>query len=192
MIKQQRFKLNLQLFAEGGTGESVEGGEPTGTDTKPEKMISKAKFDKLASENAELKRKLRGTQSEEQRHADVMKEKDDEIATLRKQVNFSNIKEGLSVGGLSGEGINSIVDAFINQDEEAFTKGMNDYFKKINDDHNRVIESIKLDTTPRPGEGTNGGEEKVITKDDFNKMTYLQQIEFKQKNPELAARYLKK
>lgn len=175
-------KLNLQLFAEpGGEG---------GGDVQPvEAMISKKEYDKVASELAKMKKERL---SDDEKIKLEMEEKDTKIAELEKTVTKSTLKSGLATSGLDGKAIDLITNAIIDGDVNDVVKSLNKVLKELNDKHSQEIEAIKLDSTPRPGEGSNGElENSNITRENFIKMSYIEKLELKKKNPELYNQLIK-
>ena len=182
--KKTSYRLNLQLFADPGEGN---------TDPLPEPTVPKAQFDALATEIAKLKKEARERLTDDEKRAAEAKEKDDLIISLQKQVKMSSIKGGLATAGLDEKSIDAITTAYVEGNDADFIKNIGSVIKAIKDAHAKEIENIKLDLTPRPGEGTNGGvEDKTVTREEFNKMSYAEQYEFKQKNPELYKQIMKK
>lgn len=176
--------LNLQLFSEPG-----EGGNPNDPGGTNEPTVPKKDFDKLAKELASYKRK---NMSDVEKLNDDIKERDKQIADLQKSITKSNFKSGLSITGIEESYIESISAAFIEGDSGKLVKSISEVIVELNDNHKKEIESLKLSLTPRPGEGSNGGsEDNQITKEQFNKMTYNEMLELKEKNPELFNKLIK-
>lgn len=176
------YKLtNLQLFAEPrGDGEDPQTTEP---------MISKKEYDKVASELSKLKKERL---SDDEKVKLEMEEKDSRIAELEKTVTKSTLKSGLAISGLDEKSIDLITSAIIDGDVNNVVKSLNKVLKELNDKHNQEIEAIKLDLTPRPGEGSNGGaSDDSITKEDFDKMSYTEKLALKEKNLELYNQFMK-
>ncbi|MFR7590221.1 MAG: hypothetical protein ACLUVC_02160 [Longibaculum sp.] len=183
--------LDIQLFAEGGDG--GEGGSGGDNITSPaEQLVPKKEFDKLASELASIKREQREKLTLEQQKELEIQEKDTKIAELEKKITKSTLESGLSASGLDQKYVKSLTDAILDGDTDSIIKNLNKALEEIKTKHNQELEAVKLDSTPRPANGTNGGEgEKEITKEDFNKMNYLEKLELKEKQPELYKKFMK-
>lgn len=182
------FKLsNLQLFSEGGDGDG--GGD---VKTPAEQSVPKKEFDKLASELASIKREQKEKLTLEQQKELEIQERDTKIAELEKKITKSTLESGLSTSGLDPKYVKSLTDAILDGDTDSIIKNLNKALEEINSKHNQELESVKLDSTPRPANGTNGSEgEKEITKEDFDKMSYLEKIELKEKQPELCKKFMR-
>lgn len=177
------FLLNLQQFADPGEG---------GSEPDPEPTISKKEYDKLASELARMKKENKAKMSLDEQKEQELKDKDARILELEKTVKLSNVKAGLSVAGLDDKQIDDISQAYIKSDDDAFIKALNTTLKTITTSHEKEMEDIKLQLTPRPGEGSNGGtDNSEITKEEFDKMSYQEMYDLKSKNPELFNKLIK-
>ena len=179
------FKLsNLQLFSDGGEGG---GAEPTPT----EPSVPKKEFDKLASELARIKREQKEKMTLDQQKELELKERDTRIAELEKEITKSTLKSGLSTSGLDSKHVESITNAILEGDTGNIIKSLNKALEEIDSKHKQELESVKLDLTPRPANGINGdGGEKEITKEDFDKMSYLKKLELKENKPELYKKFM--
>lgn len=105
--------------------------------------------------------------------------------------NKTQAEKILNKSGMSDEDIEEIIDGIVSEDLEE-TKNMANKIatvmsKQIETTEQRVKEEL-IKETKKPN-GGNAGEKKV-TQEDFDKMTFDQQIEFKEKNPELYKKFM--
>lgn len=98
----------------------------------------------------------------------------------------------LSKSGMTDEDIEDIIDGIVSEDLEETkkmaTKIANVMTKQIEVTEKKVKDKL-LEDTPKPSDGNTGGTKKV-TQEEFDKMTFSQQIEFKEKNPELYKKFI--
>ncbi|WP_072684040.1 hypothetical protein [Holdemania sp. Marseille-P2844] len=184
-----KIKLNIQQFA-----------ETTDTDPKPETKtdpesegdpeppaeptVSKAAFDKVAKELAEIKKKYRANLDETARQRDEREEA--EKATRALKLENALLKNGFSV-----DEIESLRDSVADVDVEGIVSGFGAVIAarlKAKDDE---IAALKLESVKRPptpaGEG--GLEVDKITAKDFAKMNYQQRLELKEKHPDVYKKF---
>ena len=106
--------------------------------------------------------------------------------------NRTQAEKILTKSGMSDEDIEEIIDGIVSEDLEE-TKNMANKIatvmsKQIETTEQRVKEEL-IKETKKPNDG-NGNSNKKITQEDFDKMTFDQQIEFKEKNPELYKQFI--
>lgn len=105
--------------------------------------------------------------------------------------NKSQAEKILTKSGMSDEDIEEIIDGIVSEDLEE-TKNMANKIatvmsKQIETTEKRVKDEL-ISETKKPNSGNAG--EKKITQEDFDKMTFDQMIEFKEKNPELYKQFI--
>lgn len=184
-----RFPLDIQFYAEESDGES---GNPDVDSTGEEEVVSKKIYDKMSAELSKLKKEMRQNMSQEEQRRIEMEEKDSKIADLQKQLTLSSMITGLNSTGFDETTVKAISEAYVGSNPDGFVKAISKAVKELNDNHKREIENLKLESTPRPAGGTGDGNDKPITQEDFNNMNYMEQIEFKNKNPEIYKKFIKK
>lgn len=183
-----KFPLHIQYFAEEDDGEEVR----VDDDSTSEEFVSKKVYDKMSAELSKLKKEMRQNMSQEEQRKIEMEEKDSKIAELQKQLTLSSMVTGLTSTGFDEATVKAISEAYVESDSDGFVKAIGKAVKELNDTHKREIENLKLDITPRPAGGTGDGNDKPITQEDFNNMNYMEQLEFKKKNPEIYKKFIKK
>jgi hypothetical protein len=114
----------------------------------------------------------------------------EEARTYIKQLEKSNCKKSvekvLTEGGLTESDYKEIIDSLVLEDEEQSTKLAQNLVKTFNARIDAEVKAKMAEQLAKAGakkpEGAEGGE---ITKEQFNKMTYSQQIKLAETNPEL-------
>ena len=128
-------KLNLQLFAEPGDG--GEGGDdPT---TAPE-TVSKAMYDKLATQYAEAKKQLKAKQTDDEKELEEQRLKDEELEELRAEKKKSTIINGLLKQGIADEDSTKIAIAVLSGDVDEITKAITNMHKNSTTDLQKQID----------------------------------------------------
>lgn len=170
-------KLNLQLFAEPDDGEgSVNNPTPT------EETVSKAMYDKLATQYAEAKKQLKTKQTDDERVLEEQRLKDEELEELRAEKKKSTIINGLLKQGITDEDSTKIATAVLSGDVDKITKAITNMHKNSTTDLQKQIDELKVTGIETPGGST---QTKDITVDDYLKMTIDERIELKNSNQEL-------
>lgn len=190
---------------EGGTpvegGNPTEGGAPTQGEPKPnpnpqptteveEKTISKAEYDKLASELAKFKReakaKEREKMSEKERERAEFEDAKKELEALRKENSKSKAISKLSKTKASDELVEGLAEALVSNDMETVVDSIVKLVESVTSESNKELETVKLGATPRPQQGDNTTT-KVPSVEDYKKMTIDERIQLKISNPQLYA-----
>ena len=141
----------------------------------------KAALSKSNSENAEWKKKHREAMSEEERRAqetaDLIKQLQEENATLTRDSNISKHKARFLAMGYEESLANDAAVAMTDGDmEKVFS-----YQQKHQEALEKKIRADALKGTPKPVPDKRDG---VVTIDDLRKMSVQERLEFSQKNPE--------
>lgn len=150
-------------------------------DQTPEVERLKAALTKSNSENAEWKKKHREALSEEERKAqetaDLIKQLQEENATLTRDSNISKHKaKFLGMGyeeSLASDAATAMVDGDM---EKVFS-----YQQKHQEALEKKIRADALKGTPKPVPDKRDG---AVTLDDLRKMSTQERLEFSQKNPD--------
>ena len=150
-------------------------------DQTPEVERLKAALSKSNSENAEWKKKHREALSEEERKAqetaDLIKQLQEENATLTRDSNVSKHKaKFLSMGyddALATDAATAMVDG---DTEKLFS-----YQQKHQEALEKKIRADALKGTPKPVPDHRNG---AVTLEDLRKMSTQERLEFAQKNPD--------
>ncbi|MDG4966265.1 DUF4355 domain-containing protein [Lactococcus lactis] len=121
--------------------------------------------------------------SDEEKAADLQKEKDDEIAALKAQIKLSNITseadEVLKESGiaLKAEELALLIDV----DEEKTYSNVKTFLGLL--ENQRVQWEKERNTGVTPKRVTSS--ERVVTKEDYDKMTFAEKAQLQSKNPAL-------
>lgn len=158
-------------------------------DDQTEKTVSKTQFDKVSSELAYLKKQIREKNTAEENARIEQEEKDLRIKDLELQVKKSSFVSGLSKGGYSEQEVTKISELLTNGDEEGLIKALTNARKDAIKELEQEVERLKLEATERPAHGSNDDGQEV-TKEEFEKMTYIKKVEFKNKYPDLYKKYI--
>lgn len=106
--------------------------------------------------------------------------------------NKTQAEKILNKSGMSDEDIEEIIDGIVSEDLDETKKMANKIAlvmsKQIETTEKRVKDEL-INETQKPSSGNVTGNKKV-TQEDFDKMTFDQQIEFKEKNPELYRQFI--
>lgn len=145
--------------------------------------VKKDAFDKTSSELAELKRKEKERLSEDER---LKAEREEEFNAMREKLEALENEKKLSelkaeyIGlGYDNELAESTAKAYLKGDMKAVFKNQKTYQEQL-------VNSAKqssLQGTPRPNAQNDG--EKVITKEQFNKMSLKERVDLYNENKEL-------
>jgi hypothetical protein len=170
-------KLNLQLFAEPGDG-GAGGDDPT---TTPE-TVSKAMYDKLATQYAEAKKQLKAKQTDDEKALEEQRSKDEELEELRAEKKRSTIINGLLKQGIQDEDTTKIAEAILSGDVDKITSTIANMYKNSTTDLQKQIDELKVTGIDTPS-GSTQAKEKTV--EDYSKMTLDERIELKNSNPDL-------
>ena len=140
--KGMLFDLDIQLFADpnpsGDGGNNGDGGNPN-PDNNPKQKYSdedylklKANFDKTSSEIAELKKQLKGKQTDEEKKAEEEATRQKEVDDLKKEVATYKIKNSLQESFEKDE-VEKLTKAIIDGDVDSLVKNLVDMRKAYKD-----------------------------------------------------------
>lgn len=162
------------------------------------KLIDKADFDKKASELAEANRQIKELKetnqelensnlTDQQRLENERLAREQELATLKVELARTSARGVLLEAGLSEAEAEPFLSLINTQDKEEainVAKGLTGVLKSKQTALEKDIEARLLKDTPKPNE-TGGQGDPVMTKDEFSKLSFTEQVEFKQQNPQL-------
>lgn len=146
--------------------------------------VSKATFDKTASELAQTKKDLKARMTEEEikakeAEAELLKYKT-EAEALRKEKNIASNKAQLISIGYDEALAEATAEAMENGDIATVIKNQ----ASVLENAKKIAKGEAMaSTTPPVGKANEGG--KTISKDEFNKMSYAEMAELYQTNPDL-------
>lgn len=162
------------------------------------KLIDKADFDRKASELAEANRQIKELKetnqelenanlTDQQRLENERLAREQELATLKVELARTSARGVLLEAGLSEAEAEPFLSLINTQDKEEainVAKGLTGVLKSKQTALEKDIEARLLKDTPKPNE-TGGQGDPVMTKDEFSKLSFTEQVEFKQQNPQL-------
>lgn len=146
--------------------------------------VSKATFDKTASELAQTKKDLKARMSEEEikakeAEAELLKYKT-EAETLRKEKNIASNKAQLISIGYDEALAQATAEAMENGDIATVIKNQ----ASVLENAKKIAKGEAMaSTTPPAGKATDGA--KTMSKDEFNNLSYAEMAEIYQTNPDL-------
>jgi len=210
MEQTELLPLNLQLFAEEAADETSEAGSETETNeeeqqeqsTDNDKIVEKLqkRIGKEQAEKNETKTQLEQAlarieelekggkksikeKSDEEKAADLQKEKDDEIAALKAQIKLSNITseadEVLKESGiaLKSEELALLVDV----DEEKTYSNVKTFLNLLDNQRSQWEKARNTGVTPRKVPTGTGNK---VTKESFDRMTASERAELFKNDPQ--------
>lgn len=143
--------------------------------------VTKATFDKTASELSEAKKKLTENLSEaEKKELEKQQEFEDlknKIAELEAEKKKSELVSKYIANGYSSELAEETATAFIDGDTDTVFANQAKFLKL----HDEAYKAELMKNTPTP---PNGGGNKTITKEDLRKMSASERYAFSQENPD--------
>lgn len=146
------------------------------------KFVSKELYDKAASDTANYKKQLRANMSEAEQKAAADAEELAKIIAERDQLKqekaIAENAKGLVAIGYDESLANEVATALFNGDATAVIKAQ----AKFVDAQKKAVLAEAVKETPVPPVDNDGG--KVMTKENFKKMSPIERYEFSQKNPE--------
>lgn len=160
-------------------------------DTAKEKVVKKDVFDKTASELAAKNKLLKDKMTEDEQRAERDKEVAEQLKASAEAVKRLTLEKTLSKSGFDDKQIANFADAFIKGDTEELGKVMTtlitDLTKKVKDE--TTAELLKTHThTPPAGSGDSSG---AITKEQFDKMGYIERVKLQSDKPDLYKEFTK-
>lgn len=174
------FPLNIQLFADPAESDPIQDpAEPA------EKVVSKAVFDKTASELADYKRKYNATLDETEKARIEKEEKEAELAELKKENSKMKLLTSLAVIGLDEKLTSKIADSAIEGDYESLASAIKKATEAKTSALQAKIDELELEATQRPAQNSATGE--TEPKIDYAKMSVSELQALYEKSPELFA-----
>ena len=160
-------------------------------DTAKEKVVKKDVFDKTASELAAKNKLLKDKMTEDEQRAERDKEVAEQLKANAETVKRLTLEKTLSKSGYDDKQIANFADAFVKGDAEELGKVMTtlitDLTKKVKDE--TTAELLKTHTrTPPAGNGDSSG---AMTKEQFDKMGYIERVKLQSDKPDLYKEFTK-
>lgn len=147
-------------------------------------------YDKVSSENADWKNKYNSTLSDVEKERIANEEREAHYKEIERKYNLNELSMGLSETISDKEVVNNIASKMLDGDNKGAIDALNKYIKANNDNLSKQIKEqlLKDNPTPPPTNTTNNG---GVSKKDFEKMSYSERVELKNKNPELYEKLTK-
>lgn len=171
--------LNRKVTAE--VDRRVETGIQKGLETQrikwEEEYSERAKLtaEEIAKKDLEEKAKQVQTQSSE----------------LSKRANKLDAKEMLSDANIPKSHYDGFINMLVTDDAEQTKVNVQNFINMFNATKNTIETEVKTQYTnvPKPKQGM--GNDGVVTKESFNKMSYKEKVEFKETHPDLYKEFIK-
>lgn len=161
-----------------------------------EKNVLETNNSDLKKQNDELRIKNM-TEEELQKEEKEQFERDKkEVARQLSEIAVEKIlaQNNISIDTYGEEDYQKIVNDLIADNVENSSNKANNFIKIFNK-QKEIVEkettSNLLNQTPKPKGGNNDGEDGTVSKEDFDKMTYSEMMNFMKEQPELYAEYTK-
>lgn len=167
-----------------------------GATTTPE-VDYKALYEKLQKDNAnldkynkDLKAKYQSKLSDEEKLKASQEERENYYKQLERENKSIKLKSELSKINSNDDWVNSVSDAFLNDDIYGGIQKFNEYFNGEKTNYEKKIQeqSLLKNPTPPPAEGQGAGS---VSQKDFDKMGYKDRVALKEKDPDLYEKLTK-
>lgn len=182
-----KYRLENQLFGDGdGNGDGSGNVDPNQT----EPTVSKALYDKAASELAALKKQNRELMNAEQRAKADQEEKDQKLQELMDFKNKSIIKNNLLTTGMEEKYVNEISDVLVTGDMDKIAEVISKSIKETLKAKDKEIQKLQLENTKRPSSaGNNNNDNGEITIDSLKGKTLDEIQKIVNEHPELKTNF---
>ena len=157
----------------------------------------KALYEKLQRDNAnldkynkDLKAKYQSKLSDEEKLKASQEERENYYKQLERENKSIKLKSELSKINSNVDWVNSVSDAFLNDDIYGGIQKFNEYFSGERTNYEKKIQeqSLLKNPTPPPAEGQGAGS---VSQKDFDKMGYKDRVALKEKDPDLYEKLTK-
>ena len=148
---------------------------------KAELAKANNKNDALAKENAEQKKTIRAKQSAEEAAAEAEKERQEAI-----EKELADLRRERAVANTSKKVFTFVQDEQISTDVAEYLFGAEDVdsaLDAISKAWNAREKKLRLEYGKIPSPGIGSGNGPTITREELDKMSYVQRVEFANKNP---------
>lgn len=140
--------------------------------------------DKLSSENADWKRKYNSTLSDVEKERIANEEREAHYREIERQYNLGKISGGLSKSISDEKVVNDIANKLLDNDNFGAVEELNKYFAQQKEVITKQVKEQLLRDNPTPP-ATNANAEGDVTKQQFDRMSYAERKQLRDKDPEL-------
>lgn len=116
------------------------------------RFVSKETYDKAAAEAAAWKRKVRESQTEDEKKAEADRERDEELKSLKRRVAISDNAKSLLKSGYDADNAEKAAAALYDGDNEAFFSIQ----QSVMESARKSAVADKMNKTPAPNRGEQG------------------------------------
>lgn len=150
----------------------------------------KLQNDKSSSEAAEYKKQLRSKLTAEEQAAEAKAEAErlaeEEKENMRKELNHMKAVNAYT-SRVSEKSIEKLIEAVSDNDHAAVASIFD---SEVREAVNKAVAEKQAEwMKSRPPVNAGTGEQSTVTKSQFEKMSYRERVDFKEKNPELYKKY---
>lgn len=109
---------------------------------------------------------------------------------IQKRANLLDAKSMLSDASIPKSHYDKFIGLLVSDNEESTKANVQNFIDAFNQTKSEIENTVKSQFShiPQPNQGKGGD---VVTKQDFDKMTYMDKIKFKQTNPDLYKQFTK-
>lgn len=154
--------------------------------TAQEKLVKDLKK-QIADAAKEAQAKADADKSVEQKLADQLKANE----ALQATINKMNVKSQLIASGISGDDVDVLLENLNLTDSEKVNDIATSISTILTKSISAGVDKKVADDLMKAGTKPSGELSKTVTKEQFDKMTYTEQMKFSQTNPQLFTEYMK-
>ena len=159
-----------------------------------EKGTLQSSFNELENKYNDLRKQNMSAEEKQKEELEQLKKDKEMVARQLSEIAVERIlyNNGVNSNTYGEDEYKNLVNDLIGENVDSSTTKANNFIKILNKQKEFVEKettSNLLKNTPRPNAGSE--DDKPITKEDFNKMTYSEMMKFSKENPELYTEYMK-
>ena len=181
-----------EAYKEGMTVEEIETALADKSFVDPSTLppsVSKETFDKTAADLAKAKKTISDMQSANLTDEEKVKQaladaKEAEEKFNRKSIRL-DVEKVLVQGGLSEKDYEGVIDSFVTLDRDSSIAAANNLIKMIAGQKEAAEAAVKAQLQEQLKNTPKGKENGEVTKEDFDKMTYSEQLAFMETHPDI-------
>ena len=144
-----------------------------------------------ANDNATMKTRLeeidKANMSEQEKLEQMKKETLKNLSDSKKILNSAKAKEILTETGISGEELDKVVNSIVSEDEKLTIENANNIatiYKNIKEQTIKKTKEDLLNMNLKPNYSNKDSNNGIMTRDEFNKLSYNEQKKLKDERPE--------
>lgn len=145
----------------------------------------------FANDNATMKTRLeeidKANMSEQEKIEQMKKETQKNLSDSKKILNSAKAKEILTETGISGEELEKVVKSIVSEDEELTIENATNIatiYKSIKEETIKKTKEDLLNMNLKPNYSNKDSNNGIMTREEFNKLSYNEQKKLKDERPE--------